>query len=325
MRAGDQRVVRPLAVLDTDRVDRRHVDDVEAHVGDGVEALRGGAEVAGGPLTGFVVADGAFGARKEFVPGAAARELALHQQRVRLGDCHEFADGLAFDDVGHLGAEAGGEAFLGCQGGVGEDDDGHPQRPAVRGGARGVLGGFRQQRRAFGQHEFDVDAGLHLDLGVVVPGAVAVVPGLDDEGPVARGGRGQEAFPAVGAHPARSARRGEADPLPLLAAGIEQDGADAELVVSLTEHGGPHHNRFARDSFGGKLSALYRWLHGGDRKAAKTQAIRDQGLGLLLGHGTGSRVIRHRLDVIYKTARMLRPRPFPGGFPALVRTDIRHL
>ena len=190
---------------------------------------------------------------EKFVPGAATGEFALHQQRVGLGNRHEFADGLAFDDVGHLGAEAGGEAFLGCQGGVGEDDDGHPERSAVSGGARGVLGGFRQQRRTFGQHELDVDSGFHLDLGVVVPRAVAIVPGLDDEGPVAGAGRGQEAFPAVGAHPARAARRGQTDALAFLAAGIEQDGADAELVVSLTEHGGPHHNRFTHNGFGREI------------------------------------------------------------------------
>ena len=52
VRSGDQRVVRALAVLDADRVDRRHVDDVEAHVRDGVEPLGGGAEVAGGPFAG---------------------------------------------------------------------------------------------------------------------------------------------------------------------------------------------------------------------------------------------------------------------------------
>ena len=191
--------------------------------------------------------------------------------------------------------------------GVGEHDDGHPQRPPVGGRAGGVLGGFGEQRGAFGQHELDVDAGFHLDLGVVVPGAVAVVPGLDDEGPVAGGGRGQEAFPAVGALAAVAAGRGEADALAFLAAGVQQDGADAELVVAFAERGGAHHDGFARHGLGGELPAFDRRLHGGDRKTAKPKAVRDQGLRLLLGHGTGSRVSRHRLDVIDKSARLLRP------------------
>ncbi len=246
VRPGEQGVVRALAVLDADRVDRRHVDDVEAHGRDGVEALGGGAEGAGGPLAGVVVADGAFGPGEELVPGAPAGELALHQQRVLLGDGDQFADRLAVDDGGDLGAESGGEAFLGGLGGVVEPDDGHPQRPPVGGRAGGVLGGFGEQRGALGQHQLDVDAGFHLDLGVVVPGAVAVMPGLDHEGPVAGGGRGQEAFPAVGALAARAAGRGEADALAFLPAGVEQDGADAELVVALAEGGGAHHQGFAR-------------------------------------------------------------------------------
>ena len=213
MRAGQQGVVRALTVLDTDRVDRRHVDDVETHRGDGVEPLRGGAERPGGPLAGFVVADGALGAGEKFVPGASAGELALHQQRIRLGDGHQFADRLARNDSGDVRAETGGEAFLRGLRTIGQADDGHPQGPPVGGGAGGVLGGFGEQGGALGQHQLDVDARFDLDFGVVVPGAVAVVPGLDDERPVAGAGRGQQAFPAVGALAPVPARRGETDAL----------------------------------------------------------------------------------------------------------------
>src|SRR4051812_33625602 len=41
-----QRVVRPLAELAADRVDGREVDDVEAHLGDGGEAVAGALEAA---------------------------------------------------------------------------------------------------------------------------------------------------------------------------------------------------------------------------------------------------------------------------------------
>jgi hypothetical protein len=85
--------------------------------------------------------------------------------------------------------------------------------------------------------------------------------------------------------------------------------------VALPERRGSDHDGFARNSFGREFSAFYRGLYGGDRKTAKSKAIRDQGLGLLLGHGTGSRVSRHSLDVIDKSARLLSLLRFSGGFP----------
>ena len=178
--------------------------------------------------------------------------------------------------------------------------------PPVRGGPGGVLGGLGQQGGALGQHQLDVDARLDLDLGVVVPGAVAVVPGLDHEGPLAGAGGGEQAFPAVGALAPVSARRGQPDALAFFAPGVQQDRADAEHVVALAERGGADHDALADDGLGGEFSAFNRGLHGGDRKPAEFEALRDQGLRLLLGHGTGSRVSRHSLDVIYKSRRMLR-------------------
>jgi hypothetical protein len=80
--------------------------------------------------------------------------------------------------------------------------------------------------------------------------------------------------------------------------GVQQDGADAELVMAFTESGGTHHQAFSRHGFGRKFPAFDSGLYGGDRKTAKSKAIRDQGLWHLLGYGTGSRVSRHRLDVI---------------------------
>ena len=99
-----------------------------------------------------------------------------------------------------------------------------------------------------------------------------------------------------------------------LPARIEQHSADAELVMAFTEGGGSYHHALAHDSLGRKLSVFDRRLNGGDRKAAKAKALRDQGLRLLLGHGTGSRVIRHRLDVSDKSAILLSLRSFFGGF-----------
>src|SRR5690606_17544117 len=69
VRTGVGGVVRPLAERDPDGVDRREVDDVEPHRRDRGEALRGGAERAGGPGA-VLVLRRAFAAREELVPGA---------------------------------------------------------------------------------------------------------------------------------------------------------------------------------------------------------------------------------------------------------------
>jgi hypothetical protein len=111
--------------------------------------------------------------------------------------------------------------------------------------------------------------------------------------------------------------------LAFLPARIEQDGADAELVMAFPEGGGTDHHALAHDGFGRELPVLDRRLHGGDRKAAKSKTLRDQGLRLLLGHGTGSRVIRHRLDVIYKSSILLSLRSFFEGFRFFAATN-RH-
>ena len=94
------------------------------------------------------------------------------------------------------------------------------------------------------------------------------------------------------------AGRCEPDTLALLSAGIAEDRADPEPVMALTEDGGAHDEAFSHDCLGREFPAFDSGLYGRDRKTAKSKAIRDQGLRLLLGHGTGSRVSRHRLDVI---------------------------
>src|SRR5262249_4356979 len=72
-----ERVVAALAVRPTDGVDRRQIDDVEAHRGRAVEL---GLRILERPVTPFA----ATAARKELVPGGEARALAV-------GDDLEFA------------------------------------------------------------------------------------------------------------------------------------------------------------------------------------------------------------------------------------------
>ena len=81
--AGHERVVRALACCRADRVHRRQVDDVEAHVGDRVQPPRGGAQRPGLGLAPVRrVEHRSFGAREELIPGAVQRALPVHDQRV---------------------------------------------------------------------------------------------------------------------------------------------------------------------------------------------------------------------------------------------------
>lgn len=152
-----------------------------------------------------------------------------------------------------------------------------------------VLGGrFAQQFGTFGKHEFDVDPGVDLHLGVVVPGAVAVVPGFDHKGPVPGFRRREHAFPAVRSHAAFPAGRREPHTLALRAGGVQEHGAHTELVMPFAEGGGAHHDGFAGQGFGRKLAALDDGLHCGNGKTPEPKALRDTALGHFGGCGTGS-------------------------------------
>ena len=65
-----------------DRVDRRQVDDVEAHRGRRLEPGVGGVEGAGDPAAVLLVEDGALGAREELVPGREQRRRPVDEDRV---------------------------------------------------------------------------------------------------------------------------------------------------------------------------------------------------------------------------------------------------
>jgi len=81
--SGDERVVAALAVDPADRVDRRQVDDVEAHLRDPGQPVRGGREGTVPDRLSGRVDHGAFRAREELVPRREQRALAIGPQRVR--------------------------------------------------------------------------------------------------------------------------------------------------------------------------------------------------------------------------------------------------
>ncbi len=129
VRARGQRVVGALAVDLADRVDRRQVDHVEAHLGDGVQALRGGHEVAGRDLAGLRRAGRPRSAGRTRTSCRRAREVRSAYDRERTLDGDELANRVGREQPLELGVLQGGQPGLGRPVGVAA----RPRcRPAVR-------------------------------------------------------------------------------------------------------------------------------------------------------------------------------------------------
>jgi hypothetical protein len=229
--AGLEGVVGALAVDPADRVHRREVDDVEAHVRDGRQPALRRVERAAPPQARLRVAGGALGAREDLVPRAVQRPLALDQPRVAAAG----GDVVAQRPGPHLGADLGGgarpQACLGRAVGVAQGGDGVGQRGGLLGGARDLLERALQDPGAFLEHQVGVDVGLDLDRGVVVPGGIGVRPSLDAVGPhagaVGADGRGPVVEPG--------AQQGHRDQ-GLGAGGVGEDHGRVDRVVPLPEH-----------------------------------------------------------------------------------------
>ncbi len=262
--AGGQGVVGALAVDLADRVDGRQVDHVEAHRRDRRQALGGGAEGPGGDPPGLGVEGRALGAGEELVPAAEQREAAIGERAERALDGDEVAQrvvqhdlpevlGLQLCQPGRRGAAAVGGGLEGAL----------DERALVLVGAGAELVALTlEQQPGLGEHQVDVDAGRHLDPGVVLPGRPRVGPPLHLEGPRALGVRrhpGLVAVRGVGelGHPHRrptgAVRRGE-------------DDLSREAVVALAENRGADGEGLADRRLRGLTSEVHdrRDVHDGD-------------------------------------------------------------
>ncbi len=129
-------VVGALAVDLADGVDRRQVDDVEAHLGHGLEALGGRPEGAADDLAGLVVEVGALGAREELVPAGEQRALPVDEERVGPLDGEQVAQRVGGEDPRHLLGLRRGQARLDGAPGVLERLDRVLDRRAFSAGSR---------------------------------------------------------------------------------------------------------------------------------------------------------------------------------------------
>ena len=236
---GVEGVVGALAVDLADRVDRRQVDDVEAHRGDGVEPLGGGLEGAAGDLAGLGVLRRALGAREELVPAAEERLGAVGVRRVGALDGEQLADRVARERPrSSCGVLQGGEPrrrrALRCPTAA-------SIAPSMTWAASAAPGSFGsseaqhplEQQPALGEHQLDVDAGADLDR----PASCCQVPSGSTRPAISKvhapgGVRGHPGLVEVGdlgvlGHPHRGAA---------YAVGVGEHDLGAELVVALAEH-----------------------------------------------------------------------------------------
>ncbi len=234
--AGRRRegVVRALAVDLADRMDGREVDDVESHVGHGLQTLRRGGERPRRPGAANFVVGRALGAGEELVPGAVQRAFPVDEHRERTFAGQQVAEWEGVQGGRDLGARQGGKAHGDRQQGVSTRRRGRGEGLACSRRLRGV-GRYRLQRPlqdqvALGEHQLDVDLGRDLDLRVVAPGGVRVRPGLDPEGPRPHGVRRDARLVAV-----REIQLGHVHEGPIPALGIGEHHSRPELVVSLPE------------------------------------------------------------------------------------------
>ncbi|MCO5595375.1 hypothetical protein L7F22_049417 [Adiantum nelumboides] len=259
-RLGVDGVVAALAVHRADRVDRRQVDDVEAHLRDAVELLRRGDERAVHGAAGLVAAAG--GAGEELVPGAVQRAGPVDEDRPLRAAGDQLPDGTLDHDRDDGVEQGGGDPRAQRQRGV-------PQR--VRGAEQQVaavlLGRATPHPGEQPGADLEVVGQLlgrlargDLLLHARAPGRPRVAPRVDAEGPATLGVGADPGHEAVGAHPVglhphvlRVARRpvgrqrGEHD--------VRRDG-----VVSLPPHGRPDRDDLADHGLG-RVSALHERGH----------------------------------------------------------------
>ena len=254
VRAGRQRVVRALAVDLADRVDRRQVDDVEAHLGDGVEPLGGGGEGARPPRPALLVVRRPLRAGEQLVPGADQGALAVDVQRERVGRAQQVAQRVVVRAASHVGAGQGGQPRRAPgRRGVGARGRRGLEPAAGRGLGRRARCGALQHQDALGQHQLDVDLRLDLDLRRVPPGGVGVRPRLDPEGPGARLVRRHPCGVAVGLVAAGRLQPGER---PGAAARALEHDAGAQRVMTLAEDGRRDLQGLPDDGFHGVAAPL---------------------------------------------------------------------
>ena len=239
VRAGLEAVVRALAVDVADRVDRREVDDVEAHRGDRRAAARPRSwrtcrpRCAGRTRTSCRTALAA-GPPRSCAPGDAVTSS-------RIG-CWRSSETTAGSSAAFSRVSGSSEAV--------------PQRrPGGLRPASAVPSARTDplvQPGALLEHQLDVDAGLDLQRRVVPPGPERVAPALDREGP------GPSSSRTTSADQVSSGPGFEPHERRLPSARALDDDVGSDGVVTLAKHLRAEPDSLARDGPGGVVAAGHR-------------------------------------------------------------------
>ncbi|CAG7261672.1 hypothetical protein PICSAR26_03906 [Mycobacterium avium subsp. paratuberculosis] len=180
-RAGGGRVVAPLAMYLPDGMDRRQVDDVEAHRRDARQ--RRGRRREGAVHGVAVVVPAAGRAGEHLIPGAEAGQRPIHPDPVLLAAGQQIAQRILRQDLLDFRRQRqrrpGDRVPGGAQRGRGGQQRFAPGARHTRGGA---LEQLRADQQIVGQLRLAL-AGVQLGDQPVPPGVDRVAPAVHPEGP----------------------------------------------------------------------------------------------------------------------------------------------
>ena len=234
-RARGRRVVRPLAELVPDRVDRRQVDDVEPHRRDTRQPLRGGAESA--RLPGAVSSPSSR-------PRSAGR-TRTRRRRPRRRARPAAGASRSWSRARCRGAAAMADARrASCATFMRAAGVSLRSSSAVRAWAKIAEADRSRSSRAHREDELDILARLDLDVGGVQPRRPVVGRRSDAERPDAGAGDRHLGEPPVGA------RADQPHPVPrLVPVGIGEQHLGEQLAVALAEDRRLEGHHFADERF----------------------------------------------------------------------------
>ncbi len=277
VRAGLQAVVRTLAMLAPDGVDRREVQHVEAHVADRWQTL---VHVAEGAVSIGVIG---LRAREQLVPAGELGQRTFDIQRI---------DRAATAVLARVGRGHGCSGFRRQQqrhAFVFQVRRAQPVQQVVEDRAVLALGaryGLLQQQPALFQLQLNRHAGGVLLRQLVAIAFEHVPPGLDDELVFGHLGRGELALPVVVAEQLQSRAA------PVALAFLAPTDGGGQLVVPIGEDPAGHHHRLADDRLGGEATVIHHRQGGFDGDARHLQGLFEsrvnRRVGLCIAHRTGS-------------------------------------
>ena len=240
VRPGGQGVVRAFAVTAADRVDRREVQHVEAHV---LDHRQPRMHIVEGAVTGRIVGDRT---RKQFIPTGELRQLPFDVQRVlgaeaqigtMIGLGHQLGATLVQKQRDLLDFEQTGQFMV-------------QRRQLFAQLPFGAFGGLLDLVAPFLQLQADRHPGRVFFLQLITEAGELIDPGFDTKHITALARDTELALPAV------IAQVGHDFALPGLVTLGTPAHAHGQFVVTVGKHFAGHHHVLTHHGFDGELPAI---------------------------------------------------------------------